>query len=59
MWVATVTLLSLLAALGYVARAARRLDSRLDTVLRREIDSRRALEAHVQLVRDGSPLARG
>ena len=58
MWVATVTLLSLLAALGYLALALRRLDSRLDALLDIQSENRRALESHVELIRNGSPLAR-
>jgi hypothetical protein len=51
MWVATVTLLSLLAALGYVALAARRLDSRLDSLLQKQSDERSRVEQELSRVR--------
>ena len=51
MWVATVTLLSLLAALGYVALAARRLDSRLDLLLLKQSDQRHRIEQELNRVR--------
>lgn len=54
-----VTLVSLLAALGYLAFAARKLDARLSTLLAGQIESRRGLENHVASVREGSPLPRG
>ncbi len=54
-----VTLVSLLAALGYVAVAARRLDASLGTLLEKQVESRCWLESHVEHVRDGSPRARG
>jgi hypothetical protein len=51
MWVATVTLLSLLAALGYLAFAACRLDARLGGLLQHQVESRQLLESHVERVR--------
>jgi hypothetical protein len=54
-----VMLASLLAALGYLAFATRRLDTRLDALLEAQIESRRGLEIHVELVREGPPLSRG
>ena len=53
MWVAVniVTLASLLAALGYVAFAARKLDASLGALSQKQSESRRGLESHVERVR--------
>jgi hypothetical protein len=51
MWVATVTLLSLLAALGYLAFAARRLEARLDTLLQQQSAERGRLGQELDRVR--------
>jgi hypothetical protein len=51
MWVATVTLLSLLAALGCAALAAHRLYSRLDTLLQKQSEERSRVQQELDRVR--------
>lgn len=51
MWVATVTLLSLLAALGYLAFAARGLDARLSAMLRQQSDERSRIQQELDRLR--------
>ena len=51
MWVATVTLLPLLAALGYLAFAARRLDGKLGALLHEQCDERSRLEREIERLR--------
>ena len=51
MWVATVTLLSLLAALGYLAFAARKLDATLATLLQEQSEERHRLTEELDRVR--------
>jgi hypothetical protein len=51
MWVAIVTLLSLLAALGYLAFAARRLDIRLGAMLQQQSDERSRIQQELDRVR--------
>ena len=51
MWVATVTLLSLLAALGYLAFAARKLDITLDALLQKQSGERGRLAQELERVR--------
>jgi hypothetical protein len=51
MWVATVTLLSLLAALGYLALAARKLDAKLDALLQKQCKERGHLAQELDRVR--------
>ena len=53
MWVTLniVTLLSLLAALGYVAFAARRLDASLGAMLEEQGTTRRSTELHLESAR--------
>jgi hypothetical protein len=51
MWVATVTLLSLLAALGYIALAAHRLDTRLDAMLQQQSDERSRMQRELDRLR--------
>jgi hypothetical protein len=46
-----VTLLSLLAALGYLVFAARRLDARLDVLLQKQSEERNRMERELERVR--------
>lgn len=47
----TATLVSLLAALGYIAFAARRLDARLDALLQKQCEERGRLERELDRLR--------